>query len=71
MSSAMAEGRSVTSKAAAREVIDRLPENATLHEIVEELRILAALEESVREIEEGQGIPQVEAIKRTREWLSK
>lgn len=71
MSSAMAEGRSVTSKIAAREVIDRLPENATLQEIVEELRILAALEESVREIEEGQGISQAEAVRRTREWLSK
>ncbi len=71
MSIAMPESRSVTPKAAAREVIDRLPENATLHEIIEELRILDALEESVREIEEGKGIPQAEAMRRTREWLSK
>lgn len=71
MSSVMVENRSMSPKAAAREVIDRLPENATLHEIIEELRILDALEESVREIEEGKGIPQAEAMRRTREWLSK
>lgn len=71
MSSVMVENRSMSPKAAAGEVIDRLPENATLHEIIEELRILDALEESVREIEEGKGIPQAEAMRRTREWLSK
>ena len=71
MSNTMADRHSVTPKAAAREVIDRLPENATLHEIIEELRILDALEESVREIEDGKGFPQAEAMRRTREWLSK
>lgn len=71
MSSVLVDNRLISPKVAAREVIDRLPENATLHEIIEELRILDALEESVREIDEGKGIPQAEAMRRTREWLSK
>lgn len=71
MSSVMADGQSVTPKIAVREVLDGLPENATLHEIIEELQILNALEESDRQFEDGKGIPQAEAMRRTREWLSK
>lgn len=58
-------------KTVLREALDRMPDSASYAEIIEELRILAALEESAQEIRDGKGVPQAEAKARTARWLSR
>jgi hypothetical protein len=70
MSNAATTNAIALPKALVREVLDRMPENASFQEIVDEIRLLIALEESAQEIRDGKGIPQSEAMERTRRWLS-
>jgi hypothetical protein len=58
-------------KALVREVLDRLPENASLPEIAEEIAILAALQEAEQDIREGRVSSNAEVKERARRWLSK
>ena len=58
-------------KAIVREVLDRMPENASLPEIAEEIAILAALEEAEQDIREGRVSSHADVKERARKWRSK
>jgi predicted transcriptional regulator len=50
-----------TAKQAARELIDRLPDSATWNELMYELYVKQKIEEGLKELDEGRGIPHDEA----------
>lgn len=59
----------MTTREMARSVIDALPEDASLDDIMEALYLRAKLERAERSIEEGRGIPHEEAKRRLQKWL--
>ncbi len=56
-------------KEKAKSVIDKLPDNTTIDDIIHALYIQAKLERAERSIREGKGIPHEEAKKRLQKWL--
>ena len=59
----------MTVKEIAKKVIDTLPDEASIDDIMHALYIQAKFDKGIREIEEGKGIPHKEAKKRMREWV--
>ena len=58
-------------KAVVREILDRLPENATFPEIAEEIAIQAAFDEAEEDIREGRVYSNAEMKERARKWRGK
>lgn len=58
----------MTTKEAAKRVIDELPEGVTIDEIIRALDLNAKFERGEREIREGKGVPHEEAVERIRRW---
>ena len=56
-------------KETAKQVIDSLPEDATMDDIMHALYVRAKCERADRQIEEGKGVTQQEAKRRLRKWL--
>jgi predicted transcriptional regulator len=71
MSSSATEAGAVSPKAIVREVLDRLPENATFGEIAEQIGILTALEAAEEDIRAGRVSTDEEVKERARTWRSK
>lgn len=59
----------MTVKEIAKKVIDTLPDEANMDEIIHALYIRAKFDHGIRQIEAGKGIPHEEAKKRMRKWL--
>ena len=59
----------VTVKKIARGVIDKLPDDTTLDDIIHALYIRIKLERAEKSIRDGNGIPHEEAKKRLQKWL--
>jgi len=59
----------MTTKEIARSVIEALPEDASIDDIMQALYVRAKLERAERSIEEGRGIPHAEAKGRLQKWL--
>jgi predicted transcriptional regulator len=60
---------SETTKERAIQVIQRLPEDATIEDIMYELELCARIERGIREDAEGKLIPQEEVVRRMSKWL--
>jgi len=60
-----------TDKQLVRYALERMPENATMAEIIERLTILAKIYEGVRDIEEGRLISHEELKRRLATWTGK
>jgi hypothetical protein len=56
-------------KEIAKNVIDTLPDDTTLDDIIHALYIRAKFDHGEREIREGKGISQEEAKQRLRKWV--
>ena len=56
-------------KDVARQVIDSLPADATMDDVMHALDIRAKCERADQQIEEGKGVPHEEAKRRIRKWL--
>ena len=56
-------------KEVAKSVIDTLPDEANLDDIIHALYVRVKFERGIREIEEGKGVPHEEAKKRMRTWV--
>jgi len=54
-----------------RDVLDRMPENMTFAEIVDELAMIAALEESMEDLRQGRTLTHEEVMERMKKWGSK
>ncbi|MFQ5753554.1 MAG: hypothetical protein ACE5HI_16310 [bacterium] len=55
----------------AKSVIDKLPDEADMDDIIHALYIRNKLERGIEEIEDGKGISHEEAKKRMRSWVKK
>ena len=53
----------------AKQVIDTLPDEATMDDIIHALYVKAKFEHGEREIREGKGISQEEAKQRLQKWV--
>jgi predicted transcriptional regulator len=53
------------------DVVRELPEESTLEEILEQVRILAALQRSAEDADAGRVIPHEEVKKRAASWSTK
>jgi predicted transcriptional regulator len=51
-------------------MIAELPDNATMEDILYKLYVRARIEEGMKELDEGLGIPHEEAMGRISEWLN-
>ena len=59
----------MTVKDVVRQVIDTLPDEATIDDIIHALYINAKFNHGEGEIREGKGIPQEEAKKKLQKWV--
>ena len=59
----------MTVKEIAKGVIDTLPDNADMEEIIHALYIKQKFDRGIRQIKEGKGIPLEEAKKIMRSWV--
>ena len=62
--------KTMTAKAEVMEIVQKMPDEATLEQIVEELNVRFQIEDGLRELDAGQGIPHDEAMRRLSKWLS-
>ena len=58
-----------STKEKAIQLIQRLPEDVTLEDIVHELEFLARVERGFREVAEGKLVPHAEVVRRMSKWL--
>lgn len=59
----------MTTKEIAKQVIDSLPEDANLDQIMQALYVTRKFKKGVQEIEEGKGIPHDEVKRLLEKWL--
>jgi predicted transcriptional regulator len=60
----------MSTKADVIELIRKLPDNATLPEIVEFLEVRERIEEGIRQIEAGQSVPHEDVMKKLSRWFA-
>jgi predicted transcriptional regulator len=71
MSDSAADSGAVSPKNVVREVLDRLPENATFREIAEEIAILTALVEGAEDIRAGRVSSHTDVKHRAFQWRNR
>ncbi len=59
----------MTTKEEILELMERLPEDATIEDAIEKLVVLYKIQQGLEQLDKGQGISQEEAKKRIRQWL--
>ena len=59
----------MTVKETARNVIDALPDDASMDDIIHALYVQAKFAHGEQQIREGRGVPHEEAKRRLREWI--
>jgi hypothetical protein len=52
------------------EMIKKLPEDASVSDIMAELYFRQKVDEGLRQLDAGQGIPNADAVKQLSKWLS-
>ncbi|HUU09987.1 MAG TPA: hypothetical protein VM431_05550 [Phycisphaerae bacterium] len=60
----------MVAKEAAKHVIDAMPDDASMDDIIHALYVRAKFEHGEREIREGRGVPHEQAKEQLRKWLS-
>lgn len=60
----------MSTKEAVIEMIRRLPDDATVPDIMAELYVRQKVDEGLRQLDAGQGIPHEEVKKRLARWLN-
>jgi len=59
----------MTTKEAILEMIRKLPDNVTVEEVMAELYFRRKVDQGLRELDEGKGIPHAQARTRLEKWL--
>ena len=59
----------VTAKDAVRDLLDKLPDDATLEDIRHRIYVQQRVDEGLKDIEEGRTLTQEEVEKRMAKWL--
>lgn len=52
-------------------IIESLPEEASMEDVMGELYFKLQVDEGLKELDDGKGIPHAEVQKQTSQWLSK
>jgi predicted transcriptional regulator len=60
----------MTTKQAVLEMIERLPEDISVEDIMAELYFRQKVDEGLRQLDAGEGIEHEEVIRRLKKWLS-
>jgi predicted transcriptional regulator len=60
----------MTTKQAVLEMIERLPEDISVEDIMAELYFRQKVDEGLRQLDAGEGIEHEEAMQRMKKWLS-
>ena len=60
----------MSTKEAVIEMIRRLPDDATVPDIMEELYFRQKVDEGLRQLDAGEGVPHEEAKRRLARWLN-
>ncbi len=60
----------MTTKQAVLEMIERLPEDISVEDIMAELYFRQKVDEGLHQLDTGEGIEHDEAIRRLKKWLS-
>jgi predicted transcriptional regulator len=60
----------MSAKEAVLDIVSKMPDEATLSDIMYELYVRHEIEEGLRDIDEGRTISHEEAMKRLERWLS-
>ncbi len=61
----------MSNKEAAIELVKRLPSDVSLREIAQEIEFIAAVQEGLDQIDQGQGIPIEDVEKMIASWTTK
>lgn len=59
----------MTAKEDILELIQRLPDDATIEDAIERLVILYKVQQGFEQLDNGEGVPHDEAKRRIRQWL--
>lgn len=59
----------MTQKEFVLDAISELPDEASLHEIVERIEFLAAIQKGIDQLDRGEGIPHEEVKRQLATWL--
>lgn len=60
----------MTSKKAILDLIRRMPDDVTVPDVIAELQVREKIEEGLRQLDAGEGIPHEEAQQRLARWLA-
>jgi hypothetical protein len=60
----------MTTKEAIIELIQRLPDDVSLDDVMHELYVRRSIEEGIRQLDQGQGIPHEKVKERLAKWLN-
>jgi predicted transcriptional regulator len=61
----------MSTKEIVRDLLERLPENASLHDVAREIEFVAAVREGLAELDAGQRIPIEEIERELPSWVIK
>lgn len=59
----------MTDKEKVLDLVQRLPDDISMEGILYELDVFQAIEESIRQLDAGQGIPHEQVVKEMAQWL--
>ncbi len=59
----------MTTKEEILELMERLPDDATIEDAIEKLIVLYKIQHGLAQLDSGEGIPHEEAKRRIRQWL--
>ena len=59
----------MTAKEEILELLEQLPEDATIEDAIERLVVLYKVQQGLEQLDNGEGIPHEEAKRRIRQWL--
>ena len=62
--------RMMTTKEAIIALIRKLPDDVTVDDVMQELYVRRSIEEGLRELDDGQGIPHEDVKQRLTKWLT-
>lgn len=60
----------MSAKEAVIEMIKKLPDEATVDDIMDELYVRQKIEKGLSQLDAGEGIPHEEAVKRLERWVN-
>ncbi|HEY0551925.1 MAG TPA: hypothetical protein VGF13_20140 [Verrucomicrobiae bacterium] len=61
----------MSNKQIVQDLLERVPENASLHDIAREIEFVAAIRQGIDELDRGEGVPIEEVEREMPSWIIK